>query len=431
MQNPDKNRALYARARRCMPGGVNSPVRAFHAVGGVPRFLVDGVGAVVTDVEGIRYIDYTASWGPLILGHAHPRVVEAVREMAGHGLGFGACHPVEVGLVERIQSAMPHLERVRLVNSGTEAMMSAVRLARAATGRRRIVKFEGCYHGHADAFLIAAGSGAMTHGHPSSPGVTEGAAADTLLARYNDLASVDACLDGGDVAAVVVEPMAGNMGLVMPAAGFLEGLRERCDQHGALLVFDEVITGFRLGWGGAAAHFGVRPDLTALGKIIGGGLPVGAYGGAADLMGQMSPEGAVYQAGTLSGNPVACAAGCATLDVLKEENPYPGMRERARMLAAGLEEQARTAGLRVCVSVCESMFTVFFGLDGLPRTHAEVVGCDTAQFAAWHGSMLAEGVYLPPAQFETCFLSAAHTDDDIAATLAAQAKALRRMADGS
>lgn len=414
-----------------MPGGVNSPVRAFHAVGGVPRFLVEGAGAVVTDADGKRYIDYTASWGPLILGHAHPRVVEAVREMAGHGLGFGACHPAEADLVERIQSAMPHLERVRLVNSGTEAMMAAVRLARAATGRARIVKFEGCYHGHADAFLIAAGSGAMTHGHPSSPGVTEGAAADTLPARYNDLASVDACLAGGDVAAVVVEPVAGNMGLVQPEEGFLQGLRARCDRHGALLVFDEVITGFRLGWGGAAARFGVRPDLTALGKIIGGGLPVGAYGGAADLMGQMSPEGAVYQAGTLSGNPVACAAGCATLDVLKEGNPYPAMRERARVLAAGLRDGARAVGLRVCVSVCESMFTVFFGMEDVPRTHADVVQCDTAQFGAWHGAMLAEGVYLPPAQFETCFVSAAHTDDDIAATLAAQGEALRRMADGS
>lgn len=436
MNEGTSNAGLFGRACQSMPGGVNSPVRAFSAVGGTPRFLVEGCGAVVTDVEGKHYLDYTASWGPLILGHAHPRIVEAVREAAGRGMGFGACHPLEIGLVERIRSAMPHLERVRLVNSGTEAMMSAVRLARAVTGRERILKFEGCYHGHADPFLIAAGSGAMTHGHPSSPGVTRGAAADTLLARYNDLASVDACLEAGGmgggeggaagVAAVVVEPVAGNMGLVLPEEGFLQGLRERCDRHGALLVFDEVITGFRLGWGGAAVSSGVVPDLTALGKIIGGGLPVGAYGGKAEWMDHVSPVGAVYQAGTLSGNPVACAAGCAALDVLREEDPYPAMRQRTRELADGLRDQAHAAGVDAIVTVCESMFTLFFGIDKA-RSYADVSRCDADRFARYNGAMLAEGVYWPPSQFETCFVSAAHTGAQIEATLAAQKRALEAM----
>ena len=321
-----------------MPGGVNSPVRAFASVGAEPVFIRHASGCRLTDAAGREYLDYMMSWGPLILGHARAEVVDAVREAAGRGLSYGACHEGEIRLAEAIHSAMPHLQMLRLVNSGTEATMSALRLARAATGRDKFIKFRGCYHGHADSFLISAGSGALTHGTPSSPGVTAGAAADTLLADYNDLGSVATCFEAfpREIAAVIVEPVAGNMGLVLPEPGFLQGLRALCDKHEALLIFDEVITGFRVAFGGAAELFGVTPDLTTLGKIIGGGLPMGAYGGRREWMEQISPAGPVYQAGTLSGNPVSCAAGLATLDILKRENPYPALAERTARLAQGL-----------------------------------------------------------------------------------------------
>ncbi len=408
-----------------MPGGVNSPVRAFGSVGGTPPFIAAGNGATLRDVDGRRYIDFVASWGPLILGHAHPRVVEAVREAAGKGLSFGACHEGEIELAEAIRRHMPHLQRLRLVNSGTEATMSAVRLARAATGRDAAIKFAGCYHGHADGFLAAAGSGALTFGQPSSPGVPAGAARDTLIAEYNDLASVASCFaQEKPVAAVIVEPVAGNMGVIPPQEGFLQGLRALCDRHGALLIFDEVITGFRLGLGGAAERYGVTPDLTALGKIIGGGMPVGAYGGREDPLERMSPTGPVYQAGTLAGNPLACAAGLATLRTLAEENPYPRLEALAAKLEEGAAANVEAAGIAACQNRVGSMSTLFFGL-GKATTYAEAARADTDLFARYHRQMLARGLYLAPSQYEACFVSAAHTDEDIETMLAAQREALQ------
>lgn len=411
-----------------MPGGVNSPVRSFSAVGAEPVFIERACGCRLRDVQGREYLDYMLSWGPLILGHAHPQVVEAVREAAGRGLSYGACHEGEVRLAEAITQAMPHLQMVRLVSSGTEATMSALRLARAATGRDKFIKFRGCYHGHADAFLISAGSGALTHGTPSSPGVTNGAAADTLLADYNDLASVTACFEAcpREIAAVIVEPVAGNMGLVLPEAGFLQGLRALCDRHETVLIFDEVITGFRVAYGGAAELFGVTPDLTTLGKIIGGGLPMGAYGGRRELMEQVSPAGPVYQAGTLSGNPVSCAAGLATLAVLQRDNPYPALAQRMATLAQGMRDNLQAAGVRAAINQLGSAFTLFFGVDRA-RNFAEVMNAEAEQYARYFRGMLERGIYLPPAQFEACFLSTAHDDDAIERTLRAQRETLRAM----
>jgi len=423
-----RSKELYSRACRVLPGGVNSAVRAFGAVGGTPPFIVSGSGSRVKDLDGNSYLDYVASWGPLILGHAHPRVVEAVRETAARGLSFGACHPAEVELAEAIREKMPHLEFLRLVNSGTEATMTAVRLARAATGRSRIIKFAGCYHGHADSFLVASGSGALTFGTPSSPGVNSAVTEDTLVAEYNDLNSVKACFEQSEkpVACVIIEPAAGNMGVVEPDPGFLAGLRELCDQYGALLIFDEVITGFRIAPGGAAERFGVRPDLTALGKIIGGGMPVGAFGGKAELMRELAPSGPVYQAGTLAGNPLACAAGHATLRLLAQENPYPCLEELSVKLAAGLRAALSENGLSGCCNQIASMLTFFHGPEQVSGL-AEAQRVDKNRFAAWHRAMLARGFYLAPAQFEAMFVSTAHSEEDIDRTIEAAFEVLREL----
>ncbi|MGE3962207.1 MAG: glutamate-1-semialdehyde 2,1-aminomutase [Dehalococcoidia bacterium] len=419
-----RSRAAMERARRVLPGGVDSPVRAYRAVGGDPVVLARGEGARVWDVDGREYVDYVCSYGPLILGHAHPRVVAAITDAARLGTSFGAPTEPEAILGECVVDAVPSIEMVRFVSSGTEAAMSVLRLARAATGRDLILKFEGCYHGHADGLLVAAGSGAATLALPDSPGVPRAYAEQTLLARYNDLASVHARFDAhrGRIAAVIVEPVAGNMGVVPPAEGFLEGLRSLCDEDGALLVFDEVITGFRASYGGAQAVCGVTPDLTALGKIIGGGLPVGAYGGRRELMEQMAPSGPVYQAGTLSGNPLAMAAGHATLKVLHEDlTAYDRLDALAARLADGLARAARDAGVPLAVTRSASVVTPFF-LDVTPTNYDEAKRADNAAFARFHAAMLARGIHLAPSQFEGWFLSAAHDDALIDRTVEAAAE---------
>jgi len=419
-----RSEELFARAQRVIPGGVNSPVRAFKAVGGSPPFIVKGEGARVQDADGRTYIDYLGSWGPLILGHAHPGVVQAVREAAGSGTSYGAPCPAEVELAERVVRLMPSIEKVRFVSSGTEATMSALRVARGFTGRNKILKFEGCYHGHADSLLVAAGSGVATLGIPGSPGVPAGTVADTLTAPFNDLRAVEAVVaaHGRDLAAVIVEPVVGNMGCVLPAPGYLEGLREITRRAGALLVFDEVITGFRLGLGGAQAHYRIAPDLTCLGKIIGGGLPVGAYGGRAEIMGRVAPEGPVYQAGTLSGNPLAMAAGAAALDALQGSGIYDRLGALAVRLTDGLAAAAKAAGVEVTLNRIASMFTVFF-CRGPVTDYASAKASDTARFARFFHAMLRRGIYLPPAQFEAAFVSLAHTEADVDATVRAAGEA--------
>jgi glutamate-1-semialdehyde 2,1-aminomutase len=423
-----RSEELFARAQRVTPGGVNSPVRAFKAVGGQPRFIDRAQGARVWDADGREYLDYMGSWGPMILGHAHPEVVEAVKHAAERGTSYGAPCAGEVELAERVTRAFPSVEKVRFVSSGTEATMSALRLARGATGRAKILKFDGCYHGHADSLLVAAGSGVATLGIPGSKGVTEAAAADTLVLPYNDLAAFDRLMDthGRELAAVIVEPIAGNMGLVIPRAGFLERLRERTQAAGALLIFDEVITGFRVALGGAQERFGLRADITCLGKILGGGLPVGAYGGRADLMSQIAPEGPIYQAGTLSGNPLAMAAGCATLDVLARPGTYATLDALGERLARGLAEAGRGT---LTVNRFGSMVTPFFCTTPV-EDYASAKKSDTAAFGRFFQAMLERGVYLPPAQFEAAFVSLAHTEADIDRTAAAAAEALR-VASGS
>jgi glutamate-1-semialdehyde 2,1-aminomutase len=419
-----RSEELFARAQRVIPGGVNSPVRAFKAVGGSPLFIVWGEGSHVRDADGRDYIDYLGSWGPLILGHAYPDVVQAVRDAALSGTSYGAPCPAEVELAERVVRAMPAIEKVRFVSSGTEAAMSALRLARGFTGRNKILKFEGCYHGHADSLLVAAGSGVATLGIPGSPGVPAGTVADTLTAPYNDLRAVEEVVSvhGRDLAAVIVEPVAGNMGCVLPASGYLEGLRDVTRRAGALLVFDEVITGFRLGLGGAQAQYGVTPDLTCLGKIVGGGLPVGAYGGRADIMGRVAPEGPVYQAGTLSGNPLAMAAGCAALDALRRPGTYERLSALTARLVEGLAAAAKGAGAEVTINRVASMFTVFF-CRGPVKDYGSAKASDTARFARFFRGMLRRGVYLPPAQFEAAFVSLAHTELDVDTTVRAAREA--------
>ncbi|HUU09030.1 MAG TPA: glutamate-1-semialdehyde 2,1-aminomutase [Phycisphaerae bacterium] len=419
MKTDASDRALR-RAEALMPGGVSSPVRAFKAVGGRPLFIASGSGSAIRDIDGNVFLDYVMSWGPLILGHAHPQVVEAVAAALKDGSSFGAPTVREVELAERIAAAMPAIEQVRFVNSGTEATMSAVRLARAATGRPGIIKFEGCYHGHVDALLVRAGSGAMTLGAPSSPGVPDDTVRHTHLVPFNDLAAVrKACEASADqMAAIIVEPVVGNMGCVPPAEGFLQGLREVADRFGLLLIFDEVMTGFRVARGGAAERYGVRPDLVTLGKVIGGGLPVGAYGGRRDLMQQVSPVGPVYQAGTLSGNPLAMAAGIATLDVLAGPGAYAALERASARLEAGLADAVAQAGAAARVQRVGSMLSLFFSA-GPVTDYASALRCDTAAFGRFHQGMLARGVYLPPSQFEAWFVSLAHTQEDIDRTVEA------------
>ena len=425
----DRSREAFGRAMRLMPGGVNSPARAFGAVGGEPIFFQCGHGAWLTDLDGNRYLDYVGSWGPLILGHAHPAVVEAIERAARRGSSFGAPTEAENELAELVIEAVPSIQKVRLVNSGTEAAMSAIRLARGATGRPLIVKFAGCYHGHVDSLLVAAGSSAATLGAPNSPGVTEGAARDTIVLRYNDLDGVRRALDehGPRVAAVIVEPVAGNMGCVLPADGFLEGLRESTERCGALLVFDEVMTGFRVAYGGAQARWGVRPDLTILGKIIGGGLPVGAYGGRAELMDHVLPAGKVFQAGTLSGNPLATAAGIATLRLLRDENPYARLEQLAARLAEGFAQAARAAGIPHHLGRCGAMLTLFFTSEPVVDWDS-AARCDTRRYAQWFWAMIERGIYLPCSQYEAMFLSTAHADAEIELTLSAAGEAMAQLA---
>ena len=409
---------LFAEATGLMPGGVSSPVRAFRAVGGMPFFVERAEGAYLIDVDGNRYVDYVLSWGPLVLGHAHPRVVAALEEAVRRGASYGAPSPLELELARLIRDAMPSLELVRFVSSGTEATMSALRLARAFTGRDKVVKFAGCYHGHADLLLVQAGSGVATLGLPDSPGVTPGAVVDTLTAPYNDLEAVGRLLAEHEIAAVIVEPVAGNMGLVPPLPGFLEGLRARTSEHGALLVFDEVMTGFRVHPGGAQALYGVTPDLTTLGKVIGGGLPVGAYGGKREVMELVAPAGPVYQAGTLSGNPLAMTAGIATMRELAEPGVWAGVEAAAERLVDGLR------GLSAPVQLLRvgTMFGLFFA-DSPVTGWEDAKRADTTRFAAFHRAMLDRGVYLAPSQFEAGFLSTAHGEREIDATVEAAREA--------
>ena len=419
----EKSEAAFARAAKVLVGGVNSPVRAFAAVGGTPPVIARADGSRITDVDGNTYVDYVCSYGPAILGHAPETVVTAVSKAVRNGASYGAPTAAETLLAEAIVQAVDSIEKIRFVSSGTEAVMSAVRLARGATGRDKIIKCIGCYHGHADAMLVSAGSGATTLGVPSSPGVPAGATGDTVLVPYNNLDAVAAAMENcpDQVAAMLVEPVAANMGVVGPVEGYLPGLRELCDRHGALLIFDEVITGFRLGLGGAQESFSVRPDLTTLGKIIGGGMPVGAYGGPADIMKHLAPEGPVYQAGTLSGNPVAMSAGLATIEALHEEGFYEKLNARSETLAAGLASARDQAGLNarsVPIRGVGSMICCFFG-PGPIVNYDDVTACDTKAFAAYFHAMLEGGVYLAPSQFEAMFVSAAHCDSDIEVALQA------------
>ena len=417
---------LFQRAAGVMPGGVSSPVRAYRAVGGTPPFIASGSGARVWDTSGRDYIDLVCSWGPLIAGHAHPRVVEAIIAQARLGTSYGAPSPREVELAEVIIEALPSVEMLRFVSSGTEAAMSAVRLARAATGREKILKFAGCYHGHADGLLAKAGSGVATFGLPDSAGVTEGTTRDTLTTQYNDLAAVEAIATQLPLAAIIVEPYAGNMGCVPPAPGFLAGLRRMCDATGALLIFDEVITGFRLARGGAQAMVGVQPDITCLGKIIGGGLPVGAYGASRSLMSHVAPLGEMYQAGTLSGNPLAMAAGLATLSLL-DLSAYAALDRTGARLEQGLDDAIRAYGIDACVQRAGSLLTLFF-CAGPIRDELGAMRADRSAFAAFHRAMLSRGVMLPPSQLECWFVSLAHDDDTIDLVIRSAWDSLKEMA---
>ncbi len=421
IRRTERSEAAHQRAQRVLVGGVNSPVRAFAAVGGVPAMIARAKGSKITDIDGNTYVDYVASYGPAILGHAPESVVAAINKAVVAGSSYGAPTEAETLLAEAIVAAVPSMKKVRFVSSGTEAVMSAIRLARGVTGRRKIVKFVGCYHGHSDALLVSAGSGATTLGVPSSPGVPKGAVADTLLANYNSLKSVQALFESHpkSIAAVVVEPVAGNMGVVPPGKTFLSGLRALCDTYGALLIFDEVMTGFRVAYGGAQSLYGIRPDMTTLGKIIGGGMPVGAFGGSEAIMSQLAPVGPVYQAGTLSGNPAAMAAGLATLELLRAEGFYESLEAKSASLAGQLEAAARAAGLRekLFFTRVGSMLCTFF-TPGPVKDYRSATRSKTAAFGAFFHEMLSGGVYMAPSQYEAMFVSAAHSDEDIALTAA-------------
>jgi glutamate-1-semialdehyde 2,1-aminomutase len=421
------NERLFERARRRIPAGVNSPVRAFGAVGGTPPFFARASGPHLWDADGKRYIDYVGSWGPMVAGHTHPAVVTAVQAAAAQALSFGAPTEAEVELAETLCRLVPSIELVRLVSSGTEATMTAIRLARGFTGRSLIVKFEGCYHGHADSLLVKAGSGALTFGNPSSAGVPPETAAHTLVLDFNNSEQVREAFDarGREIAGVIVEPVAGNMNLVLPAPGFLETLREQCSKHGAVLIFDEVMTGFRVALGGAQARYGIRPDLTTLGKVIGGGLPVGAVGGAREIMGKIAPLGPVYQAGTLSGNPVAVAAGLATLKLVEGKDFQSKVEATTRSLVEGLINEARAAGVTFSAQSIGSMFGLYFRA-APPASFAEVMQCDKDRFNKFFHAMLERGVYLAPSAYEAGFVSAAHGNAEIDATLAAARAAFGR-----
>jgi glutamate-1-semialdehyde 2,1-aminomutase len=423
-----KSSDLFSKSRELIPGGVNSPVRAFRSVGGEPLFISRASGSKIEDADGNTYIDYVGSWGPMIVGHAHKEVLTAITDIAERGTSFGAPTETELTLAQMVIEAVPSMEMVRMVNSGTEATMSAIRLARGATGRDKIVKFNGCYHGHADGLLVKAGSGALTLGVPDSPGVPEDYAKNTLISEYNDLDSVKVHFDRnpGEIAAVILEPIPGNMGVMIPAEGFLEGLRDITQKNGALLIFDEVMSGFRVALGGAQELFGIDPDLTALGKIIGGGLPVGAYGGKARYMTQMAPEGPIYQAGTLSGNPLAMAAGIATLNILKRPGTYESLEKTSAALADGLADVNSNLGIELAFNRIGSMFTTFFA-KGPVNNFAGAKSSDTEKFGEYFMGMLKEGVYLAPSQFEAAFVSLAHTDEDVARTIEAHEKALKRI----
>lgn len=425
--NIEKSKILYKKALGLLPGGVDSPVRAFKSVGGTPLFMKEGKGSRITDEDGNSFIDFCMSWGPLILGHADADVVEAVRETALKGTSFGTPHRFEPELAEIVVQAVPSIEKIRFVSSGTEATMSAIRLARGFTGRDKIIKLDGCYHGHADFLLVAAGSGLATFGIPDSAGVTEGNAKDTLIAPYNDLTALEELCkkEGNNIAALILEPVPCNNGLVFPLQGYLQGVRSLCDKYGIILIFDEVISGFRLGMGGAQEYYGVTPDLTTLGKIIGGGLPVGAYGGRADIMAKIAPEGPVYQAGTLSGNPLAMAAGIAALKKLKRENVHPMLAEKGAYLDKVLAPTLEKYKGRVLVKRIESIFTIYFTDQEDVLSLDNVKNCDMKLFAAYHGEMLNKGIYLSPSGYEVAFLSYTHSKDDLDATAKAVEESLK------
>jgi len=425
-----KSEELFRQAQQLIPGGVNSPVRAFRAVGRSPLFIREAEGAHITDVDGNRYIDYVGSWGPMILGHAHPAVIEAIREAAGRGTSYGAPTELETELATEIIAAFPSIERVRLTSSGTEAAMSAIRLARGFTGRDRIVKLEGCYHGHSDSLLVKAGSGLATFGTPDSAGVPADFARNTIVAPFNDGEALNRVFEeqGSEIACVIIEPVAGNMGCVPPRPGYLESVREITSAHGALLIFDEVITGFRVAYGGAQELYGVKADLTCLGKVIGGGLPVGAFGGRADVMDVIAPLGPVYQAGTLSGNPLAVTAGLAMLRVLKDSNPYEALERRAKILEQGLRAAASEAGVAATINRVGSIMTTFF-TDGPVADWTSAKKSDTDQYARFFREMLEEGIYLAPSQFECAFVSTAHSDEHINKTIEAARTATKVFAD--